>query len=836
MRFHLLVIATALVAGRARAARPRPGRGTTSPRAAATAKSWAAPQIASVVLAGIMGPDVASFRPDDALTRGELHDAIVALGKPHTAPLDPLRLVTMRELDAQLVAAAGLLPSARAIRLAARDGGLEPTDMLGTETIARLLGLRVNHPIGSESLERAPNEPASRAEAAYSLAKLRLVDTFRIAADPRHGGRRSSCRSSGPGSGRSLVARPALRRLPLRLLRDVGEGAEALERDRAGRHDHRPGRLRLLGPRVAGLQDPAVRRRAAARRRAQGAHDVRHERRGRHERSASRRRRSTRRRAVLRRSRAEVEAVSEVGHSGIYVGNGWFVHSSSAGVTLQPLQGWYATTARVGTAPAGRSGPVRLGVRIGGVGSPPCAGRGFRARATWRTAAARVAAVSVGAGSRSRWERAPAGSESSSRSSPRSSSAATSSAAAGDSGFSPGGGLEPAPAGGAGRRAGNGRGHGLRVHEVRQPGRAGSLDDDLPGTPTGQYPRAPVVTFTAAEPRRGCGPASSATGPFYCPADNKVYLDLSFFQELVAAIRRARRLRRALRDRARDRAPRADGARDRGATCAGSSRTIPGTPTSTSSAWSSRPTASPASGRTRRTSGAMLEEGDIEEGLGAAAAVGDDRLGAQQPGAVDARLVGAPRGVVPQAASSPATRTTATPATSRSEPRGVPVAASRRRRPIRIGLRRADRRAPPTISPAIPSRNTAFEEDGAMTELAEAPAVERDGAITRIPHWIGGARVEGTSGRSGPGLQPGRRCSERRGRPRVGRGGRRRGPERDRGVPGLARDLDREARGAVLRRSASCSTRSARTSRSSSRPSTARCSRTRWARSRAGSR
>jgi hypothetical protein len=31
--------------------------------------------------------------------------------------------------------------------------------------IARLLGLRVNHPIGSESLERAPNEPASRADA-----------------------------------------------------------------------------------------------------------------------------------------------------------------------------------------------------------------------------------------------------------------------------------------------------------------------------------------------------------------------------------------------------------------------------------------------------------------------------------------------------------------------------------------------------------------------------------------------------------------------------------------------------------------------------------------------
>ena len=43
-----------------------------------------------------------------------------------------------------------------------------------------------------------------------------------------------------------------------------------------------------------------------------------------------------------------------------------------------------------------------------------------------------------------------------------------------------------------------------------------------------------------------------------------------------------------------------------------------------------------------------------------------------------------------------------------------------------------------------------------MTELAEAPAAGRDEAITRIPHWIGGKRVEGTSGRSGPVYNPAR--------------------------------------------------------------------------------
>ena len=53
------------------------------------------------------------------------------------------------------------------------------------------------------------------------------------------------------------------------------------------------------------------------------------------------------------------------------------------------------------------------------------------------------------------------------------------------------------------------------------------------------YTPPTLVMFSGAT-RSGCGAARAAMGPFYCPLDQKVYLDTSFFQGPRAAVRRLR--------------------------------------------------------------------------------------------------------------------------------------------------------------------------------------------------------------------------------------------------------------------------------------------------------
>jgi hypothetical protein len=80
--------------------------------------------------------------------------------------------VTIRDLDAALVGFLDLGDAARTVTAALRDAGLAPKAGIGTETVARLLGLRFNHPAADDTLELGLDDAATRAEAAYSLARL----------------------------------------------------------------------------------------------------------------------------------------------------------------------------------------------------------------------------------------------------------------------------------------------------------------------------------------------------------------------------------------------------------------------------------------------------------------------------------------------------------------------------------------------------------------------------------------------------------------------------------------------------------------------------------------
>ena len=147
--------------------------------ASAADRSWAQPQIKTVVEAGLLADTVAAFKPQRPLTQRALGAALETLSLSNEEPVDysypvvvPGRAVTIRELDAALVGFLGLGDAARSITAALRDAGLQPKAGAGSETVARLLGLRLNHPAAQDMLELGLNDPATRAETAYSLARL----------------------------------------------------------------------------------------------------------------------------------------------------------------------------------------------------------------------------------------------------------------------------------------------------------------------------------------------------------------------------------------------------------------------------------------------------------------------------------------------------------------------------------------------------------------------------------------------------------------------------------------------------------------------------------------
>src|ERR671925_245062 len=133
MSSRVLIVVSAVLLGAAApaGASTPPPPGTQRPRAvrppAKPQRSWADAQIRLVVAHGLMAPDVASFRPDDPLTRGALSALVAGLTGRVPAPVaNPAAPVTIAGLDAKLVRGLGLGPAAGDFLRSARSVGLTP--------------------------------------------------------------------------------------------------------------------------------------------------------------------------------------------------------------------------------------------------------------------------------------------------------------------------------------------------------------------------------------------------------------------------------------------------------------------------------------------------------------------------------------------------------------------------------------------------------------------------------------------------------------------------------------------------------------------------------------
>jgi cell wall-associated NlpC family hydrolase len=305
----------------------------SSDAAAKPPTSWAQAELRAVVAAGLMAKETAAH-PQSPLTRAELET--ISAGLLHAVPAtpsSPTATVTMTGLDAKLVSTLGLTDSARLFTEGARVAGLTPPSRFGTEAVARLLGLRTNHPAALDSIELSPGEPATHAEAAYSAARIlkfgeldvasledaaqtfvlptytpwqkRIVDTaVRFIGFPYVWGGESEKTISPHGRqvhGGFDCSGFVWRVYKLQAYPNEGTLADVLE----GRTTYA-----MSGEVPASKRIPFAKLQPA---------DV-----------------------IFFGAGGPKSKPAQVDHMGIYLGNGWFIHASGYGVAITQLSGWYA--------------------------------------------------------------------------------------------------------------------------------------------------------------------------------------------------------------------------------------------------------------------------------------------------------------------------------------------------------------------------------------------------------------------------------------------------------------------------------------------------------------
>ena len=387
--------------------------------AAASARTvppdWAGPQIRAVARAGLMGTsNPATFRPNDVLTAQALENLAFGLTlrvfppvaptpvpppvvppatttttttdttatttvpttpttvpttttapatttaptttTPAPAPVPPPkprtvtnggRAVTMTELDTRLVSALDLSTAAAEFAQGARAAGLEVPARFGTEVVARLLGLRLNHPASQDSIELLPGDPATRAEAAYSAAQVLAFGGWEVA---------------GVQSLADAFALPHLSDWQRRIL-DTAVARIGMPYIWGGTNDGPETEFGIQSRggydcsgfvwRVYKLQPYTGERSLASVLRGRTTYVM-----------------SAEVPVSQRIHFADLQPAdviffggkgprsqpADVGHMGIYLGNGWFIHSSGQGVALATLDGWYRREFAWGRRPLREAG------------------------------------------------------------------------------------------------------------------------------------------------------------------------------------------------------------------------------------------------------------------------------------------------------------------------------------------------------------------------------------------------------------------------------------------------------------------------------------------------
>jgi hypothetical protein len=151
----------------------------------------------------------------------------------------------------------------------------------------------------------------------------------------------------------------------------------------------------------------------------------------------------------------------------------------------------------------------------------------------------------------------------------------------------------------------------------------------------GAYEQPTLVLFSGAA-QSGCGYAQAAVGPFYCPVDRKAYIDLSFYQELhsrfgapgdfaqayVIAHEIGHHVQTLLGVSERNMAARQNARSQEEANALSVRQELQAD--CFAGIWA----------HNADQSRQLLEAGDVEEGLNAASAIGDDRLQRQAGGSV----------------------------------------------------------------------------------------------------------------------------------------------------------------------------------------------------------